>query len=174
MTTPTTTQRQDSSLTRDVFHAARYYLWRPRVLLTLAAIAIVAGLALNWSWLVAAGLAPILISTLPCLIMCAFGVCMMCRSGEKHSAPVRDVAQAPPPPATLALATIDNPSPDANASISLPDAVEAIAPAPLGAPTMDDPSVGVTSCCQGPMSKAKPPPMIDLQPSEERKKEGTK
>ena len=88
-------QRQASSLTRDLLYATRYYMWRPRVLVTLAAIAIVTGLALNWSWLVAAGLAPLLISTLPCLVMCAFGVCMFCRSREKHSAPVRDAAEPP-------------------------------------------------------------------------------
>ena len=115
MNTDTTTRRQDSSLTRDLLYAARYYLWRPRVLLTLAAVAIVAGLALNWSWLVAAGLAPILISTLPCLIMCAFGVCMMCRSGEKRSTPVRDAAK----PAYDACSLGDRQAVDGRESIDL-------------------------------------------------------
>lgn len=138
MTTPTTTQRQDSSLTRDLLYAARYYLWRPRVLLTLATIAIVAGLALNWSWLVAAGLAPILISTLPCLVMCAFGVCVMCRSGEKHSAPVRDAAELASPPARLAISAIDK------------------------QPT------GTAGCCQGATNEAKPERIIDLQSNREK------
>ena len=57
---------QVTALRRDLLYAARYYLWRPRALLTLATIAAVAGLALNWSWLVATVLAPILIGTLPC------------------------------------------------------------------------------------------------------------
>ena len=48
----------------------------------LARLAIAAGLALNWSWLAAAGIAPILISVLPCLAMCALGLCMN-RSGGK-------------------------------------------------------------------------------------------
>ena len=158
MTTPRTTQRQDSSLTRDVLYAARYYLWRPRVLLTLAAIAIVAGLAFNWSWLVAAGLAPILISTLPCLIMCAFGVCMMCRSGEKHSAPVRDAAEAANPPTALAAAATDKPSMDANPSTYAPDSIEAAAP-----------PQAIAGCCHGSMNETKPEQTIDLQPNQERR-----
>ena len=110
MTKPTTTERPDSSLTRDVVHAARYYLGSRRGLLILATMAIVSGLVFNWSWLVAAGLAPVLISTLPCLIMCAFGVCMMCRSGDKQSAPVRHAAESASPPSTLAVAAPDKSS----------------------------------------------------------------
>ena len=45
-------------------------------LLVLAAIALGLGAALNWSWLVAAGIAPILITLLPCAAMCALGLCM--------------------------------------------------------------------------------------------------
>lgn len=139
MTTPTTTQRQDSSLIRDLLYAARYYPWRPRVLLTLATIAIVAGLALNWSWLVAAGLAPILISTLPCLVMCAFGVCTMCRSGGEHSASARDATDLASPPATLAISATDKPS------------------------------TSTAGCCQGATNEAKPEQTIDLQSIRERK-----
>lgn len=47
-----------------------------RVLLGLSALAIVAAAALNWSWLIAAGLAPLLLSVLPCAAMCALGLCM--------------------------------------------------------------------------------------------------
>lgn len=39
--------------------------------LVLAAVALIAGLAFNWSWLVAAGAAPLVLSILPCLAMCA-------------------------------------------------------------------------------------------------------
>ena len=97
MNTPTTTRRQNASLARDLGHAARYYLGRPRILSILAAIAIVAGLAFNWSWLVAAGLAPILISILPCLIMCAVGCVHDVPFRRKDPAPVRDVAEASKP-----------------------------------------------------------------------------
>lgn len=75
-------QSQDGSLGRDLLHALRYYLGSRRGLLVLAGLAIAAGLALNWSWLAAAGIAPILISVLPCLAMCALGLCMN-RSGGK-------------------------------------------------------------------------------------------
>ena len=37
---------------------------------------IVAGIAFNWGWLVAAGVAPLLLSVLPCVAMCALGICM--------------------------------------------------------------------------------------------------
>lgn len=75
-------QSQDGSLGRDLLYALRYYLGSRRGLLVLAGLVIVAGLALNWSWLAAAGIAPILISVLPCLAMCALGLCMN-RSGGK-------------------------------------------------------------------------------------------
>ncbi len=166
MTTPTTGQRQDSSLTRDVLHAARYYLWRPRVLLTLAAIAIVAGLALNWSWLVAAGLAPILISTLPCLIMCAFGVCMMCRSGEKSSAPIRDAAETAGPPTTLAVSATDKPRTGTNSLTHAPDSIGTAAPPQL---LESNPPVATAGCCQGSTNETKSEPTIDLQPNGERR-----
>lgn len=48
-----------------------------RTLLVIAAAtaAMGAGMALNWGWLVAAGIAPLILSVLPCLVMCALGVC---------------------------------------------------------------------------------------------------
>lgn len=41
-----------------------------------------AGLALGWDWLTALGIAPLLISVAPCLIMCALGLCMMGRGQQ--------------------------------------------------------------------------------------------
>lgn len=79
------TKAKDTSLTRDVLSVARYYLGNRRALLVLAIVASIAGLALNWNWLVAIGLVPILLSALPCLVMCAFGVCMMCGSAKEQS-----------------------------------------------------------------------------------------
>lgn len=77
---------QNVSLARDVLCAGRYYLGNRQALLILAAVIVAAGLFFNWNWLVAIGLAPILLSTLPCLVMCAFGVCMMRRSNKQQSA----------------------------------------------------------------------------------------
>ena len=54
------------------------------ILLGVAALAI-GGAALGWPWLVALGIAPILLSLAPCALMCAFGVCAMCK-GSKSTA----------------------------------------------------------------------------------------
>ncbi len=37
----------------------------------------IAGLASGWDWVVAAGLAPLVVSVLPCIAMCALGMCAM-------------------------------------------------------------------------------------------------
>jgi YHS domain-containing protein len=76
MTNAQSTDRSDQSLTRDILYAVRYYLGGPRGLIILAVILIIGGVALNWLWLVAAGLAPFLIVFLPCAVMCALGMCM--------------------------------------------------------------------------------------------------
>ena len=152
MTTPSTSSQTDTSLTRDLIYAARYYLGRPRALMVLATIAIVTGLVFNWNWLVAAGLAPILLSTLPCLVMCGLGICMMCRSGEKRSAPVRNMNE-PTTPATMLVR----------------DEAEPETPLTPILAAADNPSTGVEGCCRAPMSEAASPQTIDLQPNEERK-----
>src|SRR5712692_980552 len=76
MTTPESIKATHASLARDLRSAARHHLGSRRALLVLAMIAIAAGVALNWSWLVAAGIAPVLVATLPCLVMCGLGLCM--------------------------------------------------------------------------------------------------
>lgn len=77
-------------LGRDLAYAARYYLRTRWTLVALASLAVVLGLYFGgWAWLVAAGLAPILLST-PCLIMCGLGVCMMCRGQNQPGAPGSD------------------------------------------------------------------------------------
>ena len=54
---------------------------KTRIGLLLSIVAI--GMYFNWSWFVAAGVAPIILSILPCAAMCAFGLCM--RPGKKGS-----------------------------------------------------------------------------------------
>ena len=76
MTTSETRKAANTSLMRDLGHAARYYLGNRRALLILAVVAVIGGTALNWSWLVAAGIAPVLLTALPCLVMCGLGLCM--------------------------------------------------------------------------------------------------
>ncbi len=112
-------QSQDGSLGRDLLYALRYYLGSRRGLLVLAGLAIAAGLALNWSWLAAAGIAPILISVLPCLAMCALGMCMnrsggkSCSTAASNSDPA-EIEEAGPVTQAVALDT----SPDRAAPMS--------------------------------------------------------
>lgn len=60
----------------DILNAIRYYLGGRRGLIALAAVAVAGGLAFNWSWLVAIGVAPLLLAAAPCVAMCALGLCM--------------------------------------------------------------------------------------------------
>jgi hypothetical protein len=46
------------------------------------------------------------------LVMCAFGVCVMCRSADKPSAPLRDAADGASAPAALAISATDKPATD--------------------------------------------------------------
>lgn len=110
MTAPQSTTTAEGSLGRDVLYAVRYYLGNRWTLLALAALAVILGLSFGgWGWLVAAGLAPIILSTLPCLIMCAFGVCMMCR-GEKKTTASGDAAGSATSSAALGVAKMDQPT----------------------------------------------------------------
>ena len=109
MTVAKPTESAEVPLSRLGLNLARYYLGNRSALLVLGAGVLLAGIGLNWSWLVAAGIAPILLSTLPCLVMCALGVCMLCRSSEKQTA-ARDAADAATSSAPLAIAKMDNPA----------------------------------------------------------------
>lgn len=51
-------------------------LFSRKAFVVFAALAIGLGAALNWSWLTAARIAPMLLSALPCAAMCALGLCM--------------------------------------------------------------------------------------------------
>lgn len=55
---------------------------RNRLLVTGAALSLIAaGLIWQWSWLVAIGVAPLLLSAAPCVAMCALGLCVHRMSG---------------------------------------------------------------------------------------------
>ena len=82
MKTTEATQSSETSLTEDLVHALRYWLRGRRGLIALTVPALSAGAALNWNWLVAAGIAPILLALAPCVAMCALGLCMS-KKGEK-------------------------------------------------------------------------------------------
>jgi hypothetical protein len=63
----------------------RPYLGGRRGVILLAVAALGAGAALNWGWLVAIGVAPILLSLAPCAAMCALGLCMSKMGGKSCS-----------------------------------------------------------------------------------------
>jgi hypothetical protein len=108
MTISQRTTNAEPSLGRAVLNATRYYVGNRRGLLILGAVALLAGIGLNWGWLVAAGIAPILLSTLPCLVMCGLGLCMMGRSCEKQSAPSADAKQVATSSGALAANKMNN------------------------------------------------------------------
>lgn len=57
-----------------------------RRVLAVAGLAVTGtGLGLGWDWLTAVGIAPLIVSTAPCLIMCALGLCMMRRGHQPSS-----------------------------------------------------------------------------------------
>lgn len=95
MTTPHSAKITETSFTHDMLHAARYYILGRRGLLILGGLVLIAGLALNWSWLVAAGIAPILLGVLPCLAMCALGLCMKGLVGRSCSTGAAEQESSP-------------------------------------------------------------------------------
>lgn len=80
MTISDPAKSEQRSLTEDLLAAGRYYLGSRTGLIAIAAIGLGAGAYFNWGWLVAAGLAPILLVVAPCGVMCALGLCMNGRS----------------------------------------------------------------------------------------------
>jgi hypothetical protein len=59
----------------------------PRGLIILGMAIIAAGLALGWNWVVALGLAPLILSVAPCAAMCALGACAMMKGGSGSPKP---------------------------------------------------------------------------------------
>ena len=139
MTEPQSTTTAERSLGRDVLNAARYYLGNRWALAVLGSLAVIAGLSFGgWGWLVAAGLAPVILSTLPCLVMCGLGVCMMCRSGKTQSTASLDAADS----ATSSTA--------------------------LGVARTERPIAGGSSCCHGGVDEPQSPQVKQVQAFNER------
>lgn len=82
MTTTELTRAKDSPVGD---FAIRNYLGDRRGLIAAGAVIAIAGLAFNWTWLVAVGVAPLLLSVLPCVAMCALGLCMNRMTGRACS-----------------------------------------------------------------------------------------
>ncbi|NIR32805.1 MAG: hypothetical protein GWN84_26610 [Gammaproteobacteria bacterium] len=106
-----------TSLGQDLLRLARYWLGGRWGLLAVGALAAAGGLALSWDWLVAAGLAPLVIGVLPCVAMCAAGLCMKglgshaCdASGAKEDTSRQRSASAALPPSEEVETVIAQPS----------------------------------------------------------------
>lgn len=55
-------------------------------LVALGAAVLAIGGALNWNWIIAAGVAPFVLSVLPCVVMCSLGLCMVGMANRRASA----------------------------------------------------------------------------------------
>ncbi len=75
----------ETSLTQDVIYAVRYYLGGRRALILLTVAALGVGAAFNWGWLVAMGVAPLLLVFAPCAAMCVLGHRMNKATGKSLS-----------------------------------------------------------------------------------------
>lgn len=108
--TTETKKTEETSLTESVISLLRYYLGGRRGLILLTVVALGAGLVLNWSWLVAAGIAPLLLALAPCAAMCALGLCMNKmgnKSGSVQSGSSDQGSVGAPPSSTTAAKTRD-------------------------------------------------------------------
>jgi hypothetical protein len=112
MTTSDTTKTASPSPARDLLDAARRYFGGRRALVILAIAALIGGIALNWSWLVAAGIAPLLLTVLPCLVMCGLGLCMNKLIGRSCASEATQSRTSEPiePKATTDIAYTTGPS----------------------------------------------------------------
>lgn len=80
------TEPTGTSFAQAVVNALWPWLHNRRALMIAAAVVLaVGGLALGWNWLVAVGLAPVLIAALPCVAMCAVGLCAMGKGNQSCS-----------------------------------------------------------------------------------------
>src|SRR5260370_37351892 len=91
MTTSRSSNEAYPSGGQNLFDAARFYLVGRCGVLVLVIIAALAGIGLGWNWLIAAGIAPLLLTALPCLVICGLGLCMNKMLGSSCAS---DTAQA--------------------------------------------------------------------------------
>jgi hypothetical protein len=94
MDTPQTAAAEKSSLVQDWLGALRYWLGGRRGLIGLAVVLGLAAIALNWGWLVAVGIAPLLLAFAPCAAMCALGLCASRMGGGSCSSKTGTIGDA--------------------------------------------------------------------------------
>lgn len=97
---PPANQGNPSSSASRIAIPFRRYLAGRRGLILLAVAVLAAGAFLKWDWLVAAGIAPLLLAFAPCAAMCALGLCMNKMGGKSCSSESKandQKAEAAPP-----------------------------------------------------------------------------
>jgi hypothetical protein len=109
------------ALARDWLYALRYWLRGRNGVIALVVLAVVMASALNWSWLTAAGIAPLLITLLPCAAMCALGLCMSRIGGRSCSTETRSVETPKPDARMPAALEASKPGPFLTDSLTLSD-----------------------------------------------------
>ncbi len=96
MTVQKSPVRTDTPLTQDLVSAAQDSLGGRRGWILLAIGALGVGAVLSWSWLVAIGIAPLLLAIAPCAAMCALGLCMNRAMGKSCSKSAREADESQP------------------------------------------------------------------------------
>jgi hypothetical protein len=76
-------QHETDSKDTSVIGGQSHWMARRRLLLAGLTVVIGSGIALNWGWLTAVGLTPILVSLAPCGVMCGLGNCMKGGAGTR-------------------------------------------------------------------------------------------
>lgn len=103
--TTETKNTEEVSLTESAVGLLRHYFGGRRGLILLTVAILGAGLFLNWGWLVAVGIAPLLLAVAPCAAMCALGLCMnkpggkSCSTGSNSGSQEANTNPSPPAPA---------------------------------------------------------------------------
>lgn len=129
MDTSQTAATGRSSLAQDWLGALRYWLGGRRGLVGLAVVLGLAAIALNWGWLVAVGIAPLLVAFAPCAAMCALGLCMNKMGGGSCSSKGTGAGDgATQAPRTEALPAAGAPDPN-QLALGLDDSSTATRPA---------------------------------------------
>jgi len=126
MSSPEMAGATKSSLTQDWLSALRYWLRGRNGVIAAIMLAVGIGAALNWSWLVAVGIAPLLLAVLPCAVMCGLGLCMSKMMGGSCSVSSEspDQSSRPMPNAVQRITAASQP--DTQAPVSLPREVGAV------------------------------------------------
>ena len=85
MKTSEASKTQEANPLQNLFSVLGEKLRGKNGLIAVAVLAVGGGLFLNWSWLVAAGIAPLILGILPCVAMCALGLCANKMGGKSSS-----------------------------------------------------------------------------------------